>query len=61
MTQPALDLVIAALERIREKGDRAPRASRTALALLQATPVAASLLVAPEPREGGREARCRLH
>ena len=43
MTQPALDLVIAALERIREKSDRAPRASRTALARLQAAPVAASL------------------
>jgi uracil-DNA glycosylase family 4 len=36
MTQPALDLVIAALERIREKSVRAPRASRTALARLQA-------------------------
>jgi uracil-DNA glycosylase family 4 len=36
MTQPALDLVIAALERIREKNDRAPRASRTALARLEA-------------------------
>ena len=35
MTQPALDLVIAALERIREKSDRAPCASRTALARLQ--------------------------
>src|SRR4029434_2952584 len=43
MTQPALDFVIAALERIRETDDRAPRASRTALALLQAAPVAASL------------------
>jgi DNA polymerase len=43
MTQPALDLVIAALEKIREKNDRAPRASRTALAQLQAAPVAASL------------------
>ena len=42
MTQPALDLVIAALERIREKSNRAPRASRTALAQLQAAPVAAS-------------------
>jgi uracil-DNA glycosylase family 4 len=40
MTQPALDLVIAALERIREKSDRAPRASRTALAQLQAAPAA---------------------
>jgi uracil-DNA glycosylase len=36
MTQRALDLVIAALEKIREKSDRAPRASRTALARLQA-------------------------
>ena len=36
MTQPALDFVIAALERIREKDSRAPRASRTVLALLQA-------------------------
>jgi DNA polymerase len=43
MTQPALDLVIAALEKIREKNDRAPRASRTALAQLQAAPVAPSL------------------
>ncbi|HEY0725263.1 MAG TPA: uracil-DNA glycosylase [Pyrinomonadaceae bacterium] len=38
MTQPALDLVMAALERIREKSERAPRASRTVLARLQATP-----------------------
>src|SRR5437762_13802033 len=36
MTQSALDLVIAALERIREKSDHEPRASRTALARLQA-------------------------
>ena len=43
MSQPALDLIIAALEKIREKNDRAPRASRTALARLQQTPVAASL------------------
>jgi len=40
MTQPALDLVIAALERIREKSNRAPRASRTALAQLQAADLA---------------------
>jgi uracil-DNA glycosylase len=38
MTQPALDFVIAALERIREKDNRTPRASRTALALLQVAP-----------------------
>jgi uracil-DNA glycosylase family 4 len=43
MTQPALDLVIAALERIREGNDRGPRASRATLARLQAAPVAASL------------------
>src|SRR5215467_11107005 len=43
MARPALDFVIAALEKIREKGDRTPRASRTALALLQAAPVAVSL------------------
>jgi DNA polymerase len=44
MTQPGLDLVIAALEKIREASDRAPRASMTALARLQgADPVAASL------------------
>ena len=35
MSQPALDLVIAALEKIREKNDRAPRVSRIALARLQ--------------------------
>src|ERR1700757_5286303 len=34
MIQPAVDLVIAALERIRETSDRAPRASRNALAQL---------------------------
>jgi uracil-DNA glycosylase len=36
MTRLALDLVIAALEKIREKSNRAPRASRTVLARLQA-------------------------
>jgi uracil-DNA glycosylase len=41
MTQRPLDFVIAALERIRERSDRGPRASRTALALLEATPLAA--------------------
>src|SRR5262249_5997357 len=40
MTHPALDLVIAALEAIREKSDRAPRASRTVLARLQVAPAA---------------------
>src|SRR5947208_4766327 len=36
MTRAALDLVIAALETIREESDRAPRASRPVLARLQA-------------------------
>lgn len=35
MTQPALDFVIAALETIRERNDRVPRASKVALARLQ--------------------------
>ena len=35
MIQPALDLVIATLEKIRETTDRAPRASRAAIAQLQ--------------------------
>src|SRR5882724_302674 len=35
MTQPALDLVISALEKIRDTSDHLPRASRTALARLQ--------------------------
>ena len=43
MTQPALDLVIATLEKIREKNGPAPRASRTALARLQNASVAASV------------------
>src|SRR5262245_7926968 len=43
MSQPALDFVIAALEKIREKSDRTPHASRTALARLEDTPRATSL------------------
>src|SRR5436309_4345597 len=47
MTEPALDFVIAALEKIRQRNDPAaagPRASRTALARLQTIyPVAVSL------------------
>jgi len=35
MTEPALDLVIAALAKIRETNDHFPRASRTVLAQLQ--------------------------
>jgi len=58
MTQPALDLVIAALEKIRETSDRAPCASRNALAQLRSTySVAASPQVAhasptgPQPKQ----------
>src|SRR5262249_15857280 len=40
MIQPGVDLVIAALERIRETTDRAPRASKNALAQLQSAHVA---------------------
>jgi uracil-DNA glycosylase len=44
MTEPALDLVIAALEKIRETNDRFPNASKSVLARLQTQhPVAASL------------------
>jgi len=44
MTEPALDLVIAALEKIRERNDRFPSASKSVLARLQTQhPVAASL------------------
>ena len=53
MTQPALDLVIAALERIREKSDRAPRASRTALARLQAGDLV-TVSVVTTPDQSGR-------
>src|SRR5512133_799578 len=52
MTQPALDLVIAALERIREKSDRAPRASRTALAQLQAADLTVSVVTTADLSEG---------
>lgn len=40
MTEPALDLVIAALEKFREQNDRAPRASRSTLTRLQTASVA---------------------
>ncbi|HZR06107.1 MAG TPA: uracil-DNA glycosylase [Candidatus Udaeobacter sp.] len=55
MIQPALDLVIATLEKIRETNDQAPRASRKALAQLQSVySVAASLgeaRVSPNERQ----------
>jgi uracil-DNA glycosylase len=56
MTQPALDLVIAALERIREKSDRAPCASRTALARLQAGDLV-TVSVVTTPDQSGRLSR----
>ena len=60
MTQPALDLVIAALERIREKSDRAPRASRTALARLEVGDlVTVSVVTTPDQSE--RLSPTRLH
>jgi hypothetical protein len=37
MSQPALDLVIAALKKIRETTDHVPRASRNTLAQLQSS------------------------
>jgi uracil-DNA glycosylase len=53
MIQPALDLVIAALEKIRETTDRGPCASRNALEQLQsAHSLAASLREAHVPRTG---------
>jgi DNA polymerase len=61
MTEPALDFLIASLEKIRESGGRAPRASRTVLAQLQTVnPVADSLPATPEPREGGWEVRASV-
>src|SRR5882724_3432032 len=41
MTEPALDLVIAALEKIRETNDRFPNASKSVLARLQTASAAA--------------------
>jgi uracil-DNA glycosylase len=51
MIQPAFDLVIAALEKIRETSDRVPCASRTALAQLQfVAPNKAELLASVRER-----------
>jgi uracil-DNA glycosylase family 4 len=47
MKEPALDLVIAALERIRETSDHWPRASRTLLARLQVVAPNKADLLAP--------------
>jgi DNA polymerase len=56
MPEPALDFVIAALEKIRQTKDHLPRASRTAVARLEVTvPAAPSLPATPKSDEGGRE------
>src|SRR6266576_2656060 len=47
MTQPALDLVISGLEKIRDTSDHLPRASRTALARLQVIAPNKAELLAP--------------
>src|SRR6266496_607259 len=47
MTQPALDFVISALEKIRDTKDHLPRASRTALARLQVIAPNKAELLAP--------------
>src|SRR6266853_4926476 len=47
MTEPALDLVIAALETIRQTSGRLPRASKTALAQLQFVAPNKAELLAP--------------
>jgi uracil-DNA glycosylase len=53
MAHSALDLVIAALETIRETTNHAPRASKSALTRLQAAEVmVVSPVLTPEPREG---------
>ena len=51
MTQPALDFVIAALEKMRESSGRRPRASRSTLALLQAVPATVPLCVTAESQK----------
>ena len=57
MMQPALELVIAELEKIRETSDRAPRVSRNALEQLQSTySLAVSLPGTAEPHEDRQEA-----
>ena len=47
MNVPALDLVIAALERIRQTSDSAPRASKAALAQLEFVAPNKAELLAP--------------
>jgi uracil-DNA glycosylase len=52
MTQEALDLVVAALEIIREKSDRVPRASRIKLARLQTAELGNSSLIRGDLKQG---------
>src|SRR5438309_9683146 len=47
MQEPALDLVIAALKKIRETSDRLPRASKSSLTRLQRFPPTKTELLAP--------------
>ena len=47
MKEPALDLVIAALEKIRQTSERLPRASRSALARLQVVAASKTDLLTP--------------
>ncbi|HEX4653976.1 MAG TPA: uracil-DNA glycosylase [Candidatus Udaeobacter sp.] len=54
MTQPALDFVIAALQKIRESSERLPRASTRAMAQLETVSVGVSLPATPKSHEGGR-------
>jgi uracil-DNA glycosylase len=56
MSQPALDLVIATLKKIRETTDHVPRASRNTLAKLQAAPHAADQSLAVRTAYATREA-----
>jgi uracil-DNA glycosylase family 4 len=61
MTEPALDLVIAALEKIRETNDRFPNASKSVLARLRTvSPVAVSLPATPKANEEARERSASL-
>lgn len=56
MQEPALDLVIAALERMREETDRTPCAARSALERLLQTPApAASIANTPSVQSGSKQ------
>jgi len=57
MIQPALDLVIATLEKMRETNDRTPCVSRNALAQLQSAYSAAACLLEPQAIAAGQQPR----